>query len=234
MEDKRNPRPVEESSQVPNITLLVLLGLIAALLYVGWQYLKEDSISDNELTNAGTDSIAVIDNNRESPVVAEATSDEESEDQEKAKESEENKTDRKEEHKKEVKKEKKSESKEKTPTKTKVEKSTDSKASDASLGKGETITHVVQAGETFFGIANRYNLKWQSLQKLNPSVNPEGIKVGVTKLKVRVLKVHTVGSGDVLRVIAQKYGVSKALIMQANKKTKDITEKGEKIIIPLK
>ena len=29
----------------------------------------------------------------------------------------------------------------------------------------------------------------------------------------------------VLRVIAQKYGVSKALIMQANKKTKDITEK---------
>ncbi|MGX7690186.1 LysM peptidoglycan-binding domain-containing protein [Flectobacillus roseus] len=234
MEDKRNPRPVEESSQVPNITLLVLLGLIAALLYVGWQYLKEDSISDNELTNAGTDSIAVIDNNRESPVVAEAASDEESEDQEKAKESEENKTDRKEEHKKEVKKEKKSESKEKTPTKTKVEKSTDSKASDASLGKGETITHVVQAGETFFGIANRYNLKWQSLQKLNPSVNPEGIKVGVTKLKVRVLKVHTVGSGDVLRVIAQKYGVSKALIMQANKKTKDITEKGEKLIIPLK
>ena len=234
MEDKRNPRPVEESSQVPNITLLVLLGLIAALLYVGWQYLKEDSISDNELTNAGTDSIAVIDNNRESPVVAEAASDEESEDQEKAKESEENKTDRKEEHKKEVKKEKKSESKEKTPTKTKVEKSTDSKASDASLGKGETITHVVQAGETFFGISNRYNLKWQSLQKLNPSVNPEGIKVGVTKLKVRVLKVHTVGSGDVLRVIAQKYGVSKALIMQANKKTKDITEKGEKLIIPLK
>ena len=234
MEDKRNPRPVEESSQVPNITLLVLLGLIAALLYVGWQYLKEDSISDNELTNAGTDSIAVIDNNRESPVVAEAASDEESEDQEKAKESEENKTDRKEEHKKEVKKEKKSESKEKTPTKTKVEKSTDSKASDASLGKGETITHVVQAGETFFGIANRYNLKWQSLQKLNPSVNPEGIKVGVTKLKVKVLKVHTVGSGDVLRVIAQKYGVSKALIMQANKKTKDITEKGEKLIIPLK
>jgi hypothetical protein len=82
------------------------LGLIAALLYVGWQYLKEDSISDNELTNAGTDSIAVIDNNRESPVVAEAASDEESEDQEKVKESEENKTDRKEEHKKEVKKEK--------------------------------------------------------------------------------------------------------------------------------
>lgn len=231
MEDKRNPRPVEESSQVPNITLLVLLGLIAALLYVGWQYLKEDSISDNELTNAGTDSIAVIDNNRESPVVAEATSDEENEDQEKAKESEEKKPKSKEAHKKE---EKKSESKEKATTKTKVEKSEGSKASDVSLSKGETITHVVQAGETFFGIANRYNLKWQSLQKINPSVNPEGIKVGVTKLKVRVLKVHIVGSGDVLRVIAQKYGVSKALIMQANKKTKDITEKGEKLIIPLK
>lgn len=231
MEDKRNPRPVEESSQVPNITLLVLLGLIAALLYVGWQYLKEDSISDNELTNAGTDSIAVIDNNRESPVVAEAPSDEEGEDQEKVKESEEKKSKSKEENKKE---EKKSESKEKATTKPKVEKSESPKASDGSLSKGETITHVVQAGETFFGIANRYNLKWQSLQKLNPSVNPEGIKVGITKLKVRVLKVHTVGSGDVLRVIAQKYGVSKTLIMQANKKSKDITEKGEKLIIPLK
>ncbi|MFY7829125.1 MAG: LysM peptidoglycan-binding domain-containing protein [Flectobacillus sp.] len=232
MEDKKNPRPVEESSQIPNITLLVLLGLIAALLYVGWQYLKEDSISDNELTNAGNDSIAVIDNNRESPVVAETSSDEDEKEAEN-KESEDKKSNDKEEGTK-AKKDKKLDSKNKESVKPQTEKKDTPKASELSLTKGETITHVVQAGETFFGIANRYNLKWQSLQKLNPTVNPEGIKVGVTKLKVKVLKVHVVGSGDVLRVVAQKYGVPKALIMQANKKTRDITEKGEKLIIPLK
>jgi LysM repeat protein len=91
----------------------------------------------------------------------------------------------------------------------------------------------VQAGETFFGIANRYNLKWQSLQKLNPSVNPEGIKVGVTKLKVRVLKVHTVGSAMYF-VLFRNMVFQKHSLCKPNKKTKDITEKGEKLIIPLK
>ena len=102
------------------------------------------------------------------------------------------------------------------------------------IPKGETISHTVQSGETFYGIANRYNISKSTLQALNPGVSQEGIKVGVTKLNVKVQGIHTVGPGDVLRVVAQKYGISKQALMDANKKTKDLSERGEKLIIPLK
>jgi LysM repeat protein len=100
--------------------------------------------------------------------------------------------------------------------------------------KGETISHTVQSGETFYGIANRYHLSKSALQAINPGVAPDGIKVGVTKLNVKIQTIHTVGAGDVLRVVAQKYGISKQALMDANKKTKDMSERGEKLIIPLK
>jgi LysM repeat protein len=47
-----------------------------------------------------------------------------------------------------------------------------------------------------------------------------------------VQAVHTVGPGDVLRVVASKYNVSKEAIMKANAKTRDFSERGEKLIIP--
>jgi LysM repeat protein len=37
----------------------------------------------------------------------------------------------------------------------------------------------------------------------------------------------------VLRVVAKKYGISKQALMDANKKTKDMADRGEKLIIPL-
>lgn len=218
MEEKRNPRPVEESSKLPTITLTVLVGIIAALLFVGWQYLSDSSISDNELTNISNDSLSVVGESSSLPEVKEeGESSDASEETTPTDAEEQTKT--------------KEKQPEKTPTKT-VDKS--EKAAVSDLGKGEEISHTVQAGETFYGIANRYNLKWEALQKLNPNVEPNGIKVGVTKLKVKVRAVHTVGPGDVLRVVASKYGVSKELLMQANKKKKDFTERGEKLIIPLK
>ena len=44
---------------------------------------------------------------------------------------------------------------------------------------------------------------------------------------------HTVGPGDVLRVVAQKYGISVQQLMDANGKTRNYAERGEKLIIPL-
>jgi LysM repeat protein len=41
-----------------------------------------------------------------------------------------------------------------------------------------------------------------------------------------------VGPGDILRVVADKYGVTVEQIMAANKKTKNFAERGEKLIIP--
>ncbi|ACT96951.1 LysM peptidoglycan-binding domain-containing protein [Dyadobacter fermentans] len=101
--------------------------------------------------------------------------------------------------------------------------------SAASIG-GEQITHTVRSGETFSSIASRYNLKTETLQGLNSSV--PNVKAGVTKLKVQVKAVHTVGPGDVLRVVAGKYGISKEALMKANGKTRDFSERGEKLIIP--
>jgi LysM repeat protein len=100
--------------------------------------------------------------------------------------------------------------------------------------KGETSTYTVKAGETFFAIANKFNTSSDNLQALNPDVNPSSIKEGVTKLKVPVQAVHTVGPGDILRVVANKYGISVEALMAANGKKKNFAERGEKLLIPHK
>jgi LysM repeat protein len=99
-------------------------------------------------------------------------------------------------------------------------------------GKSHAIT--VEKGETFSAVARKFGLKVDQLKSLNPGVNPDGIKSGSTKLNVKIQALHTVGPGDILRVVAEKYGVSKQAIMEANHKKDDVTLRGEVLIIPLK
>lgn len=99
-------------------------------------------------------------------------------------------------------------------------------------GKSHTVT--VEKGETFSSVARKFGLKVDQLKSMNPSVNPDGIKSGSTKLNVKIQAMHTVGPGDILRVVAEKYGVSKQAIMDANHKKDDVTLRGEVLIIPLK
>ncbi|TDE11359.1 LysM peptidoglycan-binding domain-containing protein [Dyadobacter psychrotolerans] len=192
---KRNLRPVEKSN-LPIITLSVLVLLVLAMLYVGYEYISDSSSNAEELTSV------VVDTTAEETSVGEPVS--ESSEEEPAEE------------------DKKPASEKKPETETKT-------ISGASLG-GQSITHEVKSGETFSSIASRYNLKVETLKGLNSSVSD--VKAGTTKLKVQVQTVHTVGPGDVLRVVATKYGVSKEAIMKANGKTKDFSERGEKLIIP--
>ena len=70
-------------------------------------------------------------------------------------------------------------------------------------------------------------MKISTLKELNPGVTESDVKAGITKLNVKAMAVHTVGPGDVLRVVAQKYGVSKEALMRAN-----IATRGEKLVIP--
>lgn len=191
---KRNVRPVEKSN-LPIITLSVLVLLVLAMLYVGYEYISDSSSSADELTT-----VVVEPNPDETTPVEQSTPEPE--------ESVPAKTE-----------EKKSE----------PEKETVKPVSASSLG-GTSITHTVKSGETFSSIASRYNLKVETLKGLNPSVSD--VKAGTTKLKVQVQATHTVGPGDVLRVVAGKYGVTKEAIMKANGKTKDFSERGEKLIIP--
>lgn len=212
MEDYRNPQPAEETSKIPTITLYVLIAVVAALLYAGWQSMKNDAVVAEQLVSKKPNSVVMSGQNGADAVVIPSPLEETGKDDNVAKDEKKTIEKSKEEKKEEPKKEEK-------------------KASIPS--GGETISHTVQSGETFFGIANRYHLSKSVLQALNPGVEPSGIKVGVTKLNVKVQAIHTVGAGDVLRVVAKKYGISKQVLMDANKKTKDMAERGEKLIIPM-
>ncbi|QRR04354.1 LysM peptidoglycan-binding domain-containing protein [Dyadobacter sandarakinus] len=200
---RRNIRPTEKSN-LPIVTLLVLVLLVFAMLYVGYEYISDSSSTSEELTSVVVDS--TLDDDADERTAPEPEALNQPQESAEAKPVEETRD---------------------TPPAA----ITTPAVSPSSIG-GEEITHTVKSGETFSSIASRYNLKLETLKGLNPSVSD--VKADVTKLKVRVQTTHTVGPGDVLRVVASKYSVSKEAIMKANGKTKDFAERGEKLIIPFK
>lgn len=223
--ERPNVRPKEASRNLPMAVLLVLVGIICALLYIGWKYMSDDSSSAEELTTQPADSLVKSIENQPVDDDSDTTATSENlpeisvptvgEKDKKSTTTENSATATKPvEEKKPVEKPKVETPKATVPT------------------GGETYTHVVGDGETFFGIANRFNMKKETLQAMNPNADPNGIKVGVTKLKVRVKAVHTVGPGDILRVVAKKYGITVEQLMAANKKSKNYAARGEKLIIP--
>ena len=228
--ENRNRRP-EESSKLPYLSLAVLVLMIAGLLYVGYEYIADDAADVDQLLNTPLDTTGrelqpIPDENgqlKPSDNTAASENDNVASDDNSATLPAEEETIAAKPPKPEDEEEKKSEVKE--PEKPKP----------AAIDPGGIeITHTVQAGETFYGIANRYNLKSNTLKGLNPNIQDESkdVKSGVTRIKIRVQAVHTVGPGDILRVVAEKYGVTVEQIMAANKKTKNFAERGEKLVIP--
>lgn len=211
--EDRNPKPDQPNGTTPTAVLAVLIVLVCVLLYVGWQMMSDESNSSSELAAEEivvpktTDSI-VVDEDDTKNQITEATKPEEA-----------------------ISEDKKSEE---ASSKPKEEVKKEEPAVEAPKYKGETAKHIVKSGETFYGIANKFNISGNTLKKLNPGVDPEGIKVGVTKLTVPVQAVHTVGPGDILRVVASKYGITVEQLMAANGKTKNFAERGEKLLIPNK
>lgn len=231
--------PVNERQKVntslPLITLLVLVALIGALLYIGYDSLADDTGNAKELTSVPLDTtdlaLAGQNDNPENllpdtsstpaPVdlsQAPAPPDDDVTDRPKraGDEGTEATANAKEPVREESESEPKPEKKPETPK-----------------AKGGNSTYTVGDGETFYGVASRLNMKLSTLKALNPDVDENSVKSGVTKLRVKVKAIHTVGPGDLLRVVAQKYGVSKEALMKANHKTKDLAVRGEKLIIPL-
>lgn len=180
------------------------------MLYVGYEYVSDDSTNSEEL-------ISTVKEAPEEKTATEepATEEPESEDpviKEKPKTSEE----------KDKEKPKEKEKKEE-PKKTE-----DAKVVASRIG-GREITRTVKGGETFSSLAGKYNLTTETLKSLNPSISE--LKSG-DKIKIRVKAVHTVGPGDILKVVSGKYDVSKEAIMKANGKTKDLASRGEELVIP--
>lgn len=262
-----NSRPTGNSS-LPAITLVVLVGLIAALLYVGYSYIADDTNGSDELTNVAIDSTSQQPLAQSDPEMLMAPEEADTSSQpapvdlsqatppadapeanakaEEVAEANREKTDGKpspSEKPAVVKPEPEKLKVEKKIEKPVVEKPKEEKPKVEVVAEkpvekpqikagGVSSTYTVGAGETFYGVANRYNMKLSTLKALNPGVAEGDVKAGITKLNVKAMAIHTVGPGDVIRVVAQKYGVSKEAIMRANKKTKDIATRGEKLIIP--
>lgn len=232
MPETPNNERQKASTSLPLITLLVLVGLIAALLYIGYDSLADDTGNARELTSVPLDTtdqaMAGQNENPENllpdtsttPAPVDLSQAPAPADEEVADKPAENPDNDATEADKPVKEEEKPENKpEKKP--------------EAPKASGGNSTYTVGNGETFYGVANRLNMKVSTLKALNPGVDENSVKSGVTKLRVKVKAIHTVGAGDVLRVVAEKYGVSKEAIMKANHKTKDLAVRGEKLIIPL-
>ena len=237
-------QPQSGSSKLPTITIVVLVAMIIALLYIGYDKLSDTTGNTDDLTNipldtaqrslamqgqpeliAPVDSLAdtsatpsPVDLSQEEPpvepTVTDKSKDKTPEDDEASDE-------------KPVAEKPKPAVTEEKPTPV-----PDEKKPEMPKSGGTTTTYTVGSGETFYGIASRLNMKLTTLKALNPNVSEADVKAGVTKLNVKVRAVHTVGAGDVLRVVAEKYGVSKEALMKANGKTKDFAQRGERLIIP--
>ena len=239
MSEERNSRPQEQGSKIPYIALGVLVLMISALLYAGYEYIADDAaeigeLSGTPLDTTGRDTQPVI---TESVALQPESVDASQIDGSPALIPEIN-TDSKEDVAVATKPVKEKTKEEAKPTKTetpKVEKQEATPVAPSDLG-GEEVTYTIKAGETFYGLANRYNLKWSTLKALNPEIRDDkkDVKSNVTRIKVRVRAVHTVGAGDILRVVAEKYGITVEQLMAANGKKKNFAERGEKLFIPFK
>lgn len=216
--NQKNPAPDEGSSTLPKAVLIILVSIIILLLFIGWQYLNDTPSNADEMIPTQPDVVsAQIENADEAefetdesnrseglPIVSLPSSGVVTDESAS------------------------------TPVETSApEEPTVSKPEPISANTGNTNhTHTVASGETFYSIANRYNLTVNTLKSYNSSVDPSNIKVGTTKLKVPVQAIHTVGPGDILRVVAKKYDISLKSLMSANGKTKNYAQRGEKLVIP--
>jgi LysM repeat protein len=210
--EKKNKPNTKQQVDFPLLLLGFLLVIVGILIYIGYGYLRDDT--PRATLDALGDSTTVVASEEEAdqPLDEEAKAGKAKRQPEKTKE-------------------KPAIAKPKPTANPAPKKVTPAVAIPA----GKTITHQVKAGETFTSIARRYNLSKAVLKALNPQIKDEAkdMKSGVTQLKVRVKALHTVGPGDVLSKVSSKYGVSKALIMAANGKTRDFASRGESLIIPL-
>jgi len=258
---KRNQPPTEGSS-LPTITLAVLVLTIAGLLYVGYEYIADDTRGAEELTSVPLDTtvqnplvlptepelvapMEIDTSSRNAPIdmtgdASAATADEATAPapvrQDIPGEEDTNPAEAREERVKAEKpkeeKPKEEKPKEEKPREEAPREEKKETPKASAPAGGSSHTHTVRPGETLYSVATRYNLSMNTLKALNPDLKENDVKADITRLKVKVRAVHTVGPGDILRVVAEKYGVTVEALMKANGKTKNFAERGEKLVIP--
>jgi LysM repeat protein len=105
-------------------------------------------------------------------------------------------------------------------------------------GREKIVTYSVQAGDTLWSIANQFDLDVDTLRWSNPDLerNPDLLSVGMELLILPVPGVyHTVQPGETLDDIAQRYGVSRADILNYplnNLSDPNALRAGQNLIVP--
>lgn len=110
----------------------------------------------------------------------------------------------------------------------------DSMDTDDTSNRQETITYVVQPGDTLSTIAHSYGLTSQTLVWANGMSDKDFIKPGQT-LKIPPVEgyLYTVKKGDTLAGIIKKYGGDQNAILDTNHlATAEAIQPGQEIIIP--
>jgi murein DD-endopeptidase MepM/ murein hydrolase activator NlpD len=124
-----------------------------------------------------------------------------------------------------------------TPTPNTSERTSDDASPADASDPGLTI-HVVQRGETLYGIGLQYGLTAQQLADLNGIFDQSNIRVGQRLLVPAddtaepLPQTHTVQPGESLSVIAESYGVDVSLLLQQNNlSSADVIYPGQELTI---
>lgn len=107
---------------------------------------------------------------------------------------------------------------------------------------GQAVSHVVQPGETLYGIAQKYGVDANVIAEANNVTNRNQLRVG-QKLEIPGItvrdaaaalgRVHIVQSGESLTAIAQLYGVTAEEVISFNNiSNPDAIYVGQELVIP--
>ncbi len=97
---------------------------------------------------------------------------------------------------------------------------------------GEPGVHIVQRGETVYGIAQRYNIPTRALIERNNLQPPYWIAPG-TRVQLPSPEFHTVRRGDTLYAISRRYGVDMTSLARANRLGPPYTIRvGQRLTLP--
>jgi LysM repeat protein len=118
----------------------------------------------------------------------------------------------------------------------------ESESTNSEQAGGEAVSHIVQPGETLYGIAQKYGVDANIVAEANNIANPNQLRVGqkisipgiTTREAAAALgRVHVIQSGESLSAIAQQYGVTAEEIITFNNiSNPDAIYVGQELIIP--